>query len=303
MSNYWTPELYVHMKDGTFQPVPVMGDPLDINGGMTVYYLQRPGPGENLTAFPPGFRMLAGDTAKRTGGFDLATQGISYACLGANQPETNLIPNYNCPGGMRAQVFFPACWNGKDLDSPDHRSHVSYPDSTNYNNGPCPANFPVHLVSLFFEILYDTNPFADQWNGKQHPFVFANGDATGYGLHGDFVNGWDVKVLQEAIDTCNDASGRVEMCHAVTMYKPEECQACKLPTVVNETVDGTLNQLPGCNPVTYGPNDAVPGVCADGVTFGAGPEDFVDLTSQGWEYAGCGGDNIVSHFPAHFTND
>lgn len=92
-----------------------MGDPSDTNGGMTVYYLQRRGDNasELLTAFPEGFRMLAGDPFKRNYTSDLAAQGISFTCLGANKPETNGIPNYPCPGGLRAQVFFPACWNGK----------------------------------------------------------------------------------------------------------------------------------------------------------------------------------------------
>jgi hypothetical protein len=297
MSNYWTPQLYVTMKDGTFQPVPVRGDPTDSNGGMTVYYLQRPGtPDEKLHAFPEGFRMLAGDSSKRTGGDDLPTKGISFACLGSDKAETNNMPNYQCENGLRAQVFFPSCWNGKDLDSSDHKSHMSYPNSQHYDNGPCPATHPVHFISIFYEILYDTNLFADQWNGTQHPFVFANGDATGYGFHGDFVNGWDVNVLQTAIDNCTDASGQVEKCSAVTMYKDEESNSCKLPTIVQETIDGKLNKLPGCNPVTYGPDRAPPGNCAaDGVVFGTGPKNYVDLTkSKRWEYAGCGTDNAVS---------
>ena len=39
MSNYWTPQLFVHAKNGSFSPVPVAGDGQDTNGGMTVYYL------------------------------------------------------------------------------------------------------------------------------------------------------------------------------------------------------------------------------------------------------------------------
>src|SRR5689334_13876033 len=119
----------------TFKPVPVVGDPEDGSGGMTVYYLQRRGdPNERLTAFPEGFRMLAGDSLKRNLTDDLPARGISFACLGSDKPETNGIPNYRCPGGLRAQVFFPSCWNGKDLDSPDHKSHVSYPNSSTYDN-------------------------------------------------------------------------------------------------------------------------------------------------------------------------
>jgi hypothetical protein len=294
MSNYWTPQLYVHKKDGTFSPVPVMGDGRDVNGGMAVYYLQRPSPAtENITAFPAGFRMLAGDSNKRAPDSSLATTAISWNCLGAGKAETNGMPNYKCSSGLRAQVFFPACWNGKDLDSPDHKSHMSYPDSQNYDNGPCPATHPVKTISLFYEILYDTPQFDSEWNGTQHPFVLANGDTTGYGLHGDFLNGWDVDVLQKAINTCTDASGAVEKCAAVTQFTGSECQACTIPSTVQETIDGSLTKLPGCNDVTYGPDRAVASKCGDTATVGAGASNFVDLTSSPtmkWEYAGCGGD-------------
>ncbi|KAF1941766.1 WSC-domain-containing protein [Clathrospora elynae] len=297
MSNYWTPQLYVKFKNGTFFPVPVMGDGDDTNGGMTVYYLQRRGDNqtEHLQAFPEGFRMIAGDTSARSYDGSLAAQGISFNCLGANKPETNGIPNYNCPDGMRAQLFFPQCWDGKNLDSANHKSHVSYPAGTVYNGGNCPPEYPIHLISIFFEILYDTNPYLDQWNGDQHPFVFANGDATGYGYHGDFFNGWDVPVLQNAIDTCTDDSGQVEKCAAVTMYTPQECNNCKLPTTVNETVDGLLNALPGCNPVTYGPARSPPATCPGSTppALGFGSTNYVDVTqTKGWEYLGCGSDAV-----------
>jgi hypothetical protein len=62
MSNYWTPKLYYQSENGTFIDVPQAGDGQGVFGGMTVYYLQRGGPNnDNLTAFPEGFRMLAGD--------------------------------------------------------------------------------------------------------------------------------------------------------------------------------------------------------------------------------------------------
>ncbi|KAJ4362740.1 hypothetical protein N0V95_001342 [Ascochyta clinopodiicola] len=296
MSNYWTPQLYVKFKNGTFMPVPTVGDPEDIHGGMTVYYLQRRGddPNEKLHAFPEGFRMIAGDISARSFGNDSAAKAISYACLGGpNLPETNDMPNFNCPGGLRAQVFFPACWNGEDVDTPDHKSHMSYPVGQEYNNGACPPEYPVHMISLFYEVLYDTAPFLEHWNGDQHPFVFANGDATGFGFHGDFMNGWDVPVLQNAVDTCTDDSGQVERCSAVTQFTPDECAACRLPEEVNEINDGHLDKLPGCNPVTYGPDRAAPTQCNDGVSLGVRKANYIDVTqTKSWAYIGCGKDNI-----------
>lgn len=327
LSNYWTPQLYVKLKDGSgFRPVPLVGDPDDRNGGMTIYYLQRPG-GDNLTAFPPGFRMLAGDSSKRSPGTDFASQAVSFHCLAAENSEPNAIPNYKCPGGLRAQVFFPACWNGRDLDSADHKSHVAYPVDA-YNNGKCPESHPVHFISIFYEVLYDVARFDDEWvRPDQHPFVFANGDATGYGFHGDFVNGkdllspclhtlpvssilycspnqatslhltskgWDTNTLQSVIDTCT-GSGNINDCAPLTLFTDAEMSACKVPVTVDEKVDGKLAKLPGCNVPTYGPERAVPPPnCIDNVGFGPGPSGNKDLTSIGWTYAGCGTDS-VSH--------
>ena len=72
------------------------------------------------------------------------------------------------------------CWDGKNLDSPDHVSHVSYPASGTFeNNGPCPSTHPVKLPQLMFEVIWDTTAFNDKslWpaDGSQ-PFVFSQGD-------------------------------------------------------------------------------------------------------------------------------
>ena len=288
--------MYVKFKNNTFMPVPQIGDRDDVSGGMAVYYLQRRGDdhSEKLHAFPEGFRMVAGDPFARSFGNNSAAKAISYSCLGGpGLPETNDMPNFNCPGGLRAQVFFPSCWNGKDLDTPDHKSHMSYPVGNEYNNGACPPDFPVHMISLFYEVLYDTGPFLDQWTGSQHPFVFSQGDATGFGYHGDFINGWDVPTLQRAVDECTDDSGSVERCAALTQFTGAECQACRVPEAVNEVNNGHLDKLPGCNSVTYGPERALPGQCNDGVQLGVRNLNYVDLTaSKKWSYMGCGRDNI-----------
>lgn len=37
------------------------------------------------------------------------------------------LPTGPCPQGLRTQIVFPSCWDGKNLDSSDHQSHMSYP--------------------------------------------------------------------------------------------------------------------------------------------------------------------------------
>lgn len=73
-----------------------------------------------------------------------------------------------------------SCWDGKNLDSPDHQTHVSYPATGTFEkNGACPGTHPVKLPQLMFEIIWDTSSFNDKslWpaDGSQ-PFVLSMGD-------------------------------------------------------------------------------------------------------------------------------
>jgi Domain of unknown function (DUF1996)/WSC domain len=299
MSNYWTPKLYYHAQNGSFISVPTVGDDSrELNGGMTVYYQQRGPDPFNVKAFPAGFKMLAGDPFKRNDTGDFAAKAVSFACLGSNKAETNAIPNYNCPNGLRAQVYFPSCWDGVNLDTPDHKSHMAYPASGSYDNGPCPASHPVQLVSLFFEVLYDTNSFADKWYSSNHPFVFSNGDASGYGFHGDFFNGWDNTTLQQVIGQCHDDSkfGGTDKsaCPPLEIFTDEEMNNCRIPPSIDEQVKGVIPVLPGCNPATSGPAYATPPAnCTanQGVSIGQPATYYTDVTkSKGWKYLGCGTD-------------
>ncbi|KAI9880513.1 MAG: hypothetical protein M1830_002553 [Pleopsidium flavum] len=289
MSNYWVPTLYLKAKNGSFISVKQ-------NGGATVYYEQRVGhDGEPLLAFPEGFRMVAGNPSARsyTGAID--AQAITYACLnydGPPTPETNGFPTTNCPSGLRAQVYFPSCWDGVNLDSPDHKSHVAYPAL--YNNGACPGSHPKHLISIFYEVIWNTGDLANEWHGNAQPFVWSMGDPTGFGYHGDFVNGWDVPTLQKAVDTCTSQSGRVEDCPVFNLISDGQAEGCRIPPSVSEEVSGVLDALPGCNPVQAGPGAAVQkSDCGAPNTIGTPETYFTDVTvSKKWKYVGCGTDNV-----------
>lgn len=50
-------------------------------------------------------------------------RAISHVCLDPGQ-DTIGLRQAPC-GEMRSQTYFPSCWNGNDLDSDDHKSHVS----------------------------------------------------------------------------------------------------------------------------------------------------------------------------------
>jgi hypothetical protein len=56
-----------------------------------------------------------------------------------------------------------SCWDGKNLDSPDHKAHVAYPTSGPADflslGGNCPSTHPIRIPQLMYEVVWDTTPF------------------------------------------------------------------------------------------------------------------------------------------------
>jgi len=290
LSNYWIPTLYYQGQDGNFTSVSQ-------SGGMLAYYLFRqdekdPEYKNGLIAFPKGFRMLAGDPKLRSFNDTLEQRGITYVCLGNGGPQTNGFPTRNCPNGLRLQVLFPSCWDGVNLDSPDHKSHMAYPGGL--DNGICPPSHPKRFPTLFYEVIFNVNEFKDMWYGESstQPFVLSNGDPTGYGLHGDFVNGWDVNVLQAALTQCKDGGGSIEKCTVFQFFDDETRRNCQVPVKVDERVQGQLDKLPGCNSIQRGPGNSQPESGCGATTQISQPQwGYKDVTSTlNYKYLGCARD-------------
>jgi hypothetical protein len=88
-----------------------------------------------------GFRMLIGDPSYRTPSPNTdELKSIAFRCfttpwgpappnsaIGDEKWDTRHFPSEPCPYGLRVNNFFPTCWDGVNVDSPDHKSHVAYP--------------------------------------------------------------------------------------------------------------------------------------------------------------------------------
>ncbi|KAI0427654.1 WSC domain-containing protein [Xylaria sp. FL1042] len=288
LSSYWVPSLYYNAENGSFIPVKQ-------SGGALIYYLQRsdpndPNAAEGLIPFPKDFRMVAGNPSNRNYTDTPEQRAVSFVCLGIEGPATYDLPNRNCPGGLRTQIIMPACWDGKNLDSEDHKSHMAYPSGL--DNGPCPNSHPRRFITIFYEVTWSVDDFKDKWYGDTQPFVFSTGDPTGYGYHADFLSGWDLNTLGKAIKECNAASGNIEECGAFTLRDDDDMKACKVLPRVNESVGGVLQALPGCNPVQAGPEPAVQQPdCHDVAEIGDPILPFTDVTQKlGWKYVACAKD-------------
>jgi hypothetical protein len=136
--------------------------------------------------------MLAGDPTLRTptGTYP----GICHRCLslsekltgGAGAPcslnDTSAFPTTPCPGGIRATIIFPSCWDGVNLDSPDHRAHVAYSDEIPglgaLAGDKCPEGYPVRIPQVMYEVMFDTEIFSDakDWGNGTQPLVYSFGD-------------------------------------------------------------------------------------------------------------------------------
>ncbi|MEO3809285.1 DUF1996 domain-containing protein [Sphaerisporangium sp. B11E5] len=136
--------------------------------------------------FPLGLRVVAGN-AKATA--PDSTSSARWSCLHAGHvgASKNFV---TCPAGTKLETYldFPHCWDGKNLDSSDHKSHMSYPVGN-----ACPATHPVIVPKLRMVLRYSIN-------GDPSDFRLASGPA--YTMHGDFFNAWPEAELERRLRNC-----------------------------------------------------------------------------------------------------
>jgi hypothetical protein len=183
---YWTPAL---LHNGR----PVSGSPDELR--IDAYYavLDKPLP---VRPMPLGLRMVAGDAAARTA---QPTDVAHYNCLrfpqgGQVTRSSAAIPS--CPPGayLSARIEFPSCWDGVNLDSADHRSHMAYPSRQR-----CPVTHPVGLPALSVRL---------RWKAARGipSSQLALSSGGQFSMHADFWNAWSPSVMRWLVDNCLNAT-------------------------------------------------------------------------------------------------
>ena len=138
----------------------------------------------SVVPYPMGLKMIAGDPLATA---PQPASVVAWAC-GTSGQRLATPPSCAASRKLRLLVTFPDCWNGRDLDSADHRSHVAYS-----SKGRCPAGHPVAIPQLQFSVEYDHN-------GPLDGFRLASGPLTSG--HADFFNAWDEAKLATEVRLC-----------------------------------------------------------------------------------------------------
>lgn len=180
---YWTPAITVN---------GVKRDPL-----RTTAYYRRGSKEGAILPYPAGLKILAGhDLANPSA----PTGETGWRCGTATEAETGqLRPTpVGCEVDLTMRIHFPDCWDGKTLDSANHRSHMAYAVPGGRNQpSVCPSSHPVPLPALTTYTHYGDL-------AASAVVALSSSPSAQHGVHGDFFNGWGVDRLNERVDACLD---------------------------------------------------------------------------------------------------
>ncbi|GAA2578159.1 DUF1996 domain-containing protein [Actinomadura fulvescens] len=153
-------------------------------------------PRTRVTAMPRFLRIITGDAKSATNG--TANARAQWTCTGfQNRVLTDKYPL--CPGGSRVTrvLEFPSCWDGRNTDSANHRTHVLFADQ----QGNCPQGtraVPQLRMTLTYNLPNRPVAFAvDSFPEQGHAPVTD---------HADFENVMPDRLMRQAVTCIN--SGR-----------------------------------------------------------------------------------------------
>lgn len=188
-SPYWVPTLF---NNGTaVHPTHGEKGPTGVSSRQTMYY--RNPTGKKLHAFPAGLRMISGNpAAKSLKENPQVGRNIWWGCSDNSISQKLTAPPAKCPRGMiTVHIHFPNCWDGVNLDSANHQSHVAFS-----SGGNCPASHPVIIPRLTIRNEY----IVGTTTGK---ITLSSGDVNT--IHADFWNAWNQPALEKLVANCFNA--------------------------------------------------------------------------------------------------
>ncbi|MBP2323953.1 hypothetical protein JOF56_004338 [Kibdelosporangium banguiense] len=178
------PNLAIGINDGTIQR-PVKAE-LTFRGN----------PSAKIKAMPKFLRILTGDAKVSTNGPKNARK--VWTCSGFQ--DKVLLDKYPiCPQGSQVMRVhdFPSCWDGKNVDSTNHRDHILH----RQENGQC-ARGLVPLPQLRISLTYDI-PRDVQQKGLYSVDSFTQEKNNPASDHNDFANVMSERIMFRLVNCIN----------------------------------------------------------------------------------------------------
>jgi hypothetical protein len=192
---------------------------------VSIYYKRRPAsdprcdPSKSSDAI--GICITIPNGLRYVFGYNAATgqrAGFYFNCDGPGATQgwypDIVTAAQNCPAGTRlgAVIHAPSCWDGKNLDSADHRSHMSY---ANYGvmRDRCPPTHPYHIPEFTLQAWYSVDDTLDRsgvwepgttvtWHLSSDVVPGMTPSKPGTTFHSDWFGAWDNGVMAMWMDHC-----------------------------------------------------------------------------------------------------
>ena len=192
-SAYWFPSLIDGSSNSVVEPT------LAFVYYKTGYWGQD---GRDIQDIPNGLRMISGDAT----GNSADDPFVGWACETHNGDGVPLgtirsgmsIPQCGANDLLVLRVTFQQCWNGRDLDSPDHKSHMAHPNF----QGQCPSTHPVLLPQVQINVSWNMGQGGSNSLYVANDMMLPPGSPAGLGGHADFFEAWDPASRSTFVENC-----------------------------------------------------------------------------------------------------
>lgn len=176
-------------------PAMLKGEEAVIAPHSIVVYYKTKNPG-NAVAPPQGLKLVAGNPRAET--FE-PSQRLHWSCgpSGGEYNVSNHIPNCGTDF-VNAVLQFPNCWDGTNLDSADHASHVTFALD---DLGSCPASHPTPIPQISILLYWQGTGSVDGWHLSSDNYNGFN-TSPGSTLHADWFGGWNEQAMQTWMNGC-----------------------------------------------------------------------------------------------------
>ncbi|WP_086803490.1 DUF1996 domain-containing protein [Streptomyces caniscabiei] len=154
----------------------------------------------DVVAMPTALRIITGDAKSFVNGLNNAN--TNWSCTGfEDRVVTDKYPI--CPQGSSVvrTSFFQSCWDGQNIDSANHRTHVDFVEQ----DGSCSNGFQA-IPQLQVRLVYDI-PAPSIQNGQlQNAYAidsFPDQLHKAITDHNDFINFFDENTMNQVVDCIN----------------------------------------------------------------------------------------------------